>query len=144
MKNVYEIFDDFVNSQDGDNGKIWALRNGQKLNHRLEAVLQGAFHPKIHFVFKAKVPYKPANIPAGMSYSSLETEFDRLYLFVEGSQKVDPALSLKRKEQILIQILETLEAREAEVYMNMMLKDLKIPGLTIDIVRRAFPNLALN
>jgi hypothetical protein len=34
-----------------------------------------------------------------------------------------------------------LEAKEAEIFMNMMLKDLKVKGLTPKIVEEAFPGL---
>jgi hypothetical protein len=42
---------------------------------------------------------------------------------------------------LLIQILEALEASEADVFMNMILKDLKVKGLTYKIVQEAFPDL---
>ena len=62
-------------------------------------------------------------------------------MFEKNNPRVDPNLSYERKEQILIQILEALEAQEAEVFMNMLLKKQKVKGLTQAIVKEAFPGL---
>jgi hypothetical protein len=76
-----------------------------------------------------------------MGYSSMDIEMKRIYLFVEGSQKASKNLTDIRRQQLLIQILEALEASEADVFMNMILKDLKVKGLTYKIVQEAFPDL---
>ena len=60
---------------------------------------------------------------------------------MEGHPKVAPNLTLERKEQLLIQILESLEKNEAEVFANMIKKDLKIPHLTAKLANEAFPGL---
>ena len=89
-----------------------------------------------------KVPnYKPSDAPPGMGYSTIHQELSRVYLFESNNPKVSSNLSAKRKEEILIQILEVLEKREAEIFMNMLMKKQKVPGLTEKIVREAFPNL---
>ena len=54
---------------------------------------------------------------------------------------MSPNLTPQRKEQILIQILEALEKREAEIYMNMLLKKQVVKGLDSKIVKEAFPDL---
>jgi hypothetical protein len=138
MKNVYEILDDFVNAPTRAE-KIEVLRkNGQFV---LKSVLQGAYHPAIKFVIKKKPAYNISDAPPGLGYSNMDQELKRVYLFVENSPKVDRNLTYERKEQILIQILEALEAKEAEVFMNMLLKDLKVKGLTPKIIEEAFPGL---
>jgi hypothetical protein len=68
-------------------------------------------------------------------------ELKRVYLFVEGSTKAPKTLTDIRRQHILIQILEALEAKEADVFMNMLLKDLKVKGLTYKIIQEAFPGL---
>ena len=138
MKNVYEIFEEFEKAETRKD-KIAVLHKNNSMI--LRNVLQGAFHPAIKFVFKKPVEYKSSDSPPGMAYANLDTEFRRVYLFVEGAKSVDPNLSMQRREHILIQILETLEAREAKVFMNMILKDLKVKGLTSKIVEEAFPGL---
>lgn len=141
IKSLYEIFDEVAAAQT-DEDRIRILRaNGRQT---VKNVLQGAFHPAIKFVIKQRVPYNPAKeTPAGMGYTSIDVEQKRIYIFVEGSTKVDPGLKLPRKINILIQILESMEPREAEIFMNMILKDLKVPGLTYDVVKRAFPDIKL-
>jgi hypothetical protein len=137
-KNLYEVFEEFEKAPTRE-AKINVLRADNR--QVLKNLLQGAFNPAIKYVFKEPLEYKRSDAPPGMGYSSLDMEFRRVYIFVEGSQKVDPNLSLERKKHILIQILESLEAKEAEIFMNMMLKDLKVKGLTPKIVEEAFPGL---
>ncbi len=107
----------------------------------LRNVLQGAFHPQINYVIKGDVPWRKSDAPPGMSYGNMTDAMSKIYIFVEGSKRVNPNLSHSRKEQILMQILESLESREAEVYMNMMHKKLDVKGLTYKLVRETFPDL---
>jgi hypothetical protein len=76
-----------------------------------------------------------------LGYTSIAQELGRAYLFEEGNPRVEPNLTYERKEKILIQILEALEKREAEVFLNMLLKDLKVKNLDYRIVNEAFPDL---
>ena len=138
MKNIYEVFDDIAKAKTRAE-KIDILRSDRR--KVLKDVLQGAFHPGIKFVFDKPLEYTPSDSPPGLGYTSIEQEMKRVYLFVEGNPRVDPNLTQQRKEHILMQILEALEAREAEVFMNMMLKDLKVKGLDEKLVREAFPGL---
>lgn len=137
-KNFYELFEEFEKAPNRE-AKIAVLRNDNR--QVLKNLLQGAFHPAIKYVIKEPVEYKKSDSPPGMGYSSLDMEFKRIYIFVEDSQKVAPNLTLERKKQLLIQILESLEEKEAEVFMNMILKDLKVKGLTAKLVEEAFPGL---
>jgi hypothetical protein len=138
MKNIYEVFEDFVKAE-GKAAKIAVL---QKDNRQiLKEVLQGTFHPGIKFVFDKPVEYTPSDSPPGLGYTSIEQEMKRVYLFVQGNPRVDPNLTQQRKEHLLIQMLESMEAKEAEVFMNMILKDLKVKGLTKKLVEEAFPGL---
>ena len=137
-KNMYEVFEEFEKAPTKE-AKINVLRADNR--QVLKNLLQGAFHPAIKYVFKEPIEYKSSDAPPGMGYTSLDSEFRRVYIFVEGSDKVAPTLTFERKKQILIQILESLEAKEATVFMNMILKDLKVKGLTPKIVEEAFPGL---
>ena len=138
MKNVYEIFDEFESCKTKEE-KIHVLRMNSYW--ALRSVLKGTFDPNVKFIFEQAPEYKKSDSPPGMSYSSLHKELDRVYLFEVNSPNVDPNLTHKRKEQILIQILEVLEAKEADVFMNMLLKKQKVKGLTYAIVKEAFPDL---
>lgn len=138
LKNIWEIFDQFQKASSKVD-KINVLR--QNKTHTLTAVLQGAFHPRIHYVIKEIPPYVVEDAPPGMGYSTLGQELSRIYLIVEGSKTVDPNLSLDRKRVLFIQMLESLEPKEAKVLENMVMKDLKVPGLTYSLVKEAFPGL---
>lgn len=138
MKNVYEIFDEFEKASTKEE-KIAALQRND--NNALRAVLRGTFHPDIKFVIDRVPEYRPADIPPGMSYSSIAQEMSRVYLFEQDNPRVAANLSQERKVHILTQILEMLEKREAEVFMNMLLKKQVVKGLNASIVKEAFPGL---
>jgi hypothetical protein len=138
MKNVYEIFAEFEKSASREDQILVLRYNG---TYALKTVLRGTFDPGVQFVFDAAPKYKVGDSPPGMSYSSISQELSRAYLFEKNNPRVAPGLSLDRKTQILIQILEVLEAKEAEVFMNMILKKQNVKGLTYEIVKEAFHDL---
>lgn len=144
MKNIYEIFEE-VRNTNSLSKKIEILRNNNYGN-LLSTVLQGAFHPKITYVFdKDTFPqYTPDKVPPGMGYTSILTEIDRIYLFVEGSKNVSPNLTIQRRKEILIQMLEAMEEKEAEIFKAMILKDLSSFGITYKIASEAFSGLLPN
>ena len=135
---MYELLDEIKNAPNDDVRKYILQHNARQIT--LD-VLQGAFHPAIQFVFKEPVEYKSQDVPPGMGYQNVETEFRRVYLFTEGSTRCDPNLTFENKRAIMIQILESMEAREAEVFRNMMHTDLKVPGLTYKLVQEAYPGI---
>lgn len=138
MKNIYEILDEVAVAPDDDARKVILFYNN---NYALRCVLRATFHPDIKFVFD-KVPlYKPSDAPKGLSDTTLHTQINKIYLFEVGNPRIDPNLTFERKEKLLIQILESLEAKEAVVFMNTLLKDLKVPGLTRELVEAVFPDL---
>jgi hypothetical protein len=138
MKNIYEIFSEFEKANSRDE-KISVLRNNS--GWALKNVLKGTFDPNIKFIFEQVPYYKPSDSPPGLSYSSIHKELERAYLFEVDNPRVSPNLSYKRKEEILIQILEVLESKESEIFMNMLLKKQKVKGLNYAIVKEAFPDL---
>lgn len=137
-QNIYEIFRDFERAPDRAS-KIAVLQKNKR--QTLLDVLQGAFHPDIKYLIKSKPSYRKSDAPAGLGYSSIDVEMKRVYLFVDGSNSAPKELTDVRRQHLLVQILESLEALEADVFMNMILKDLKVKGLTYKIVQEAFPEL---
>lgn len=138
MKNLYEVFEEFEKAPTKQD-KIDVLRNNN--TYALREVLKGTFDPNIQFTVTTTPSYKPSDAPAGLGYSSIHQELSRVYLFERNNPRVASNLTDKRKEQLLIQILECLEAKEAEIYMNMLLKKQRVKGLTSNIVREALPFL---
>lgn len=136
-KNVYEIFDDFKKATN-KNERLEVLRKND--NYALRQVLLGTFEKGIEF--DVEIPkFNRVQIPAGMSYSHMTSVLDRVYLFVKDNQRRPVGLSTKRQIELLIQILESIEEQEADVFISMLKKDLKIPYLTPTLVNEAFPGL---
>jgi hypothetical protein len=138
MKNVYEILDEFEQAS-SKKEKVQVLQNN--MNNILVGVLQLTFNPNIDWYIK-EVPdsYQPKDIPAGMSYARLTTEMRKLYLFQKGNPTAD-SLTEKKREQLLVEYLDNLEPREAEVVMGIFNKDLGVKGLTAKFLKENFPNL---
>ena len=140
MKNLYEVFDEFEKAKTKQQ-KVEVLR--KNYSRTLEEVLILAFHPKAEWLVK-EMPhtYKVPDTIPGVSYSSINAELRRFYLFQKGNPQAE-ALSVKRREEILVQILESLEPREAEVIIGIFQKDLGVKGLTYKFVKEAIPNIPL-
>ena len=136
-KNIYEVFNDFKSAKNKKD-RIDVLRRNK--SYALTNVLIGAFDKRIEFAIP--VPeYKSEDVPVGMSYNHMTHAMDKVYLFVKNNPRVAANLTAERKTQLLTQLLESLEPREAEVFVNMMKKDLKVPHLTEALVNEAFEGL---
>jgi hypothetical protein len=138
IKNVYEVFDDFKSAKTKQE-RIEVLRKNK--NFAVLSILQGAFSPNVKFTIKKVPEYKSEDVPPGMSYNHINDALNRAYLFVEGHPRCPPGLADKRKMELLTQILESLEPKEAEVFASMIKKDLKISHLTPALIKEAFPGL---
>ncbi len=137
-KNIYEVFEEFkaaTNKQERldvlRNNDTWALRN----------ILLGAFNPGVQFTVKKVPTFNKVEVPPGMSYSHMTEALSKVYLFVKDNPKTPAGLTEKRKEELLIQLLESLEEPEANVFADMLRKDLKVPHLTPKLANEAFPGL---
>jgi hypothetical protein len=101
----------------------------------LVQVLQFAYHPDIKWLVKEKPKkYKTPDTLPGVSYSNLNAELRRMYLFREGDPGAEKLSPVKREELLLI-MLESLEPREADVIMGIFKKDLGVKGLTYKFIR---------
>ena len=134
-KNIYEVFNEFKQAK-GKKEKVEVLRKNDTF--ALRNVLVGAFHPGVHFAIKDIPEWKRIDVPPGMAYNNMTGALDRVYLFTEGNPRTPAGLTEKRKTEILIQILESLEENEADVFVNILKKDLKVPYLTPTLVNEAF------
>jgi hypothetical protein len=140
MKNVYEIFDEFEEAKNKKQ-KMKVLENN--LSTLLVTVLQLTYHPNI----KWKISEMPDNYKVqedsklpGLSRCQLSTEIRKLYMFQEGNPTAE-SLTLRKQNELLIQLLESLEPREAEVVMGIFRKDQGVQGLDYKFVKEAFPQM---
>jgi len=131
-RNVYEIFDDFENASTKEERIAVLQRNWTPV---LQNVLSMAFDPNIKWKVNG-IPedYKIPDTKPGISYSTLNQEIKRMYLFQVGNPTAEKLTEAKQKELLLI-LLESLEPREAEVINGILKKDLGVPGLTYKFVR---------
>jgi hypothetical protein len=139
MKNMYEIFDDF---EKATNKKERLSVIEKNLSKTLVDVLSLTYHPDCQWLIK-EMPenYKiPTDMLPGLSGTQLSTELRKLYLFQKGHPKAEELTSEKRT-QLLLQLLEALEPREAEVIIGIFNKDQGVKGLDYKFVKEAFPNL---
>ena len=139
MKNMYEVFDEFEMAQTKQDKMAVIQKN---LSKTLVEVLQYTYHPD----YQWKVKDLPENYKVdsyskpGMSQCQLSTEIRKLYLFQVGNPSAE-RLSARKINELLIQLLESLEPREAEVVMGIFRKDQGVNGLDYKFVKEAFPNL---
>lgn len=137
-KNLYEIFDEFQSKTKRED-KLAVLRFNN--SYALQCVLRGAFDPRIKYVVDEIPAYRKSDSPPGMGYSSIALELDRIYLLEQNHPRTPPTLTPERRKQILVQMLESIEAREADVLAGMITKKLPVKGLTYKLVQEAFPGL---
>ena len=88
---------------------------------------------------EGEVPFKPNDAPAGTEHTSLRQEVRHFHNFIQGG---NDSLSKTRRENIFIQILETLLPAEAELLC--LVKDHALGtryNLTQAVVEEAYPDI---
>jgi hypothetical protein len=139
MKTLYEVFDEFEKATTKKE-RMDVL--GNNLSHTLVEVLRLTFHPDIKWKVK-ELPenYRiPNDVLPGITYDSLNSQLRRLYLFQEGHPTAEQ-LTEKRRTELLFQILNAIEPREAEIVMGIFSKDQGVKGLNYKFVKEAFPQM---
>lgn len=118
-----------------DAARIGFLRQNQSTT--LHMILRGAFDPTIKWALPVgDPPYKPNDLVD--QQHRLFTEARKLYLFVEGGS---PNLKQLRRETLFVELLETVDPEDAKLLLAIKDKQLPYPGVTLDIVNKAFPGL---
>jgi hypothetical protein len=139
MKFLYEIFDEFEAAK---NKKERMQVIGQNLSQALVDVLKLTYHPQFKWKVK-ELPdnYKiPTDMMPGLTYDSLSAQLRKMYMFLEGNQTAE-TLSATRSKELLVQMLESIEPREAEIILGIFQKDLGVKGLDYKFVKEAFPDM---
>lgn len=136
--NIYEILDEFQ-QQTTKEDRIKVLQKHK--HHHFIQFLKNAFDPNIkYYVNKFPDNYiEPDTVP-GIRFAGIESELRRAYLFQIGNPTAD-SLTPEKRNQLLVQLLESFEPREADFFVRMLSKNLKVPFLTKNIINEAFPNL---
>lgn len=106
----------------------------------LRDVLQGAFDPRIQWNMPAGTPPYTPQTEGPPPPSSLLKEHLKFKYFVKGLRDSEQLLSVKR-ERMFIDLLESIDPRDAELLVNMINKQPPVKGLTEAIVKEALPDL---
>ena len=133
---VFEILEQF-SQQSTRNDKIKLL----KANNipALRDVCRGSYDGNIEWNLPpGKPPYTP-NRPESVP-STLRKEHRNFGFYVKGFKKSEGIPAYKR-ENMFIQLLESIHAEDALIVLNMVGKKPPVKGLTKKIVEEAFPNL---
>jgi hypothetical protein len=139
MKNIYEVFDEF---ELATNKKERMLVIEKNLSKTLVDVLSLTYHPDCQWLVK-EMPegYKiPTDMLPGLGRTQLSTELRKLYLFQKGHPTAE-GLDERKRTELLLRLLESLEPREAEVIIGIFNKDQGVKGLDYKFVKEAFPQL---
>jgi hypothetical protein len=139
MKNLYEVFDEFEEAKTKEQKMSVIQKN---LSKTLVQVLEFTFHPEYQWLINGMPDnYKiSSDTFPGISRCQLSTEIRKLYLFQKGNPAAEQ-LTVEKRNQLLLQIIESIEPREAEVVIGVLSKDLGVKGLNYKFVKEAFPNL---
>jgi hypothetical protein len=139
MKPLYEVFDEFEKAK---NKKERMDVIGRNLSQTLHDVLLLTFHPDCKWkVNELPDDYRiPNDVLPGITFDSLAHQLRKLYLFQVGNETAEK-LTDRKQQELLFQLLNALEPREAEIIMGILRKDLGVKGLDYKFVKEAFPQM---
>lgn len=107
----------------------------------LRVILEHAFSPKVVYKLpEGDPPYNAQAVPVGLTENSLFSETRRMaYIW----HNPPPGLSKVKHEALFISMLESLHQDDAKIMLAVKSKTLHklFPGLTADVVKKAFPAL---
>ena len=130
------IFEDVAAANSIKARKKVLLENESK---PLKEILKYAFHPDIKFALPpGKPPYKTIGSPDEYNPTYLYPNIRKFYLYIEGGHD---GLTQLRREQLFIQMLESLHPKEADVVIQVKDKKLNYRGLTYKLVKTTFPEI---
>ena len=133
---IPRIFEDVAAASSIGARKKVLLENESK---PLKEILRYAFHPDIKFALPpGKPPYKTIGSPDEYNPTYLYPNIRKFYLYIEGGHD---GLTPLRREQLFIQMLESLHPKEAEIVIQVKDKKLNYRGLTYKLVKTTFPEI---
>jgi hypothetical protein len=107
-------------------------------NEPLRYIIQGALHPGVEWLLpKGPMIYTSFNENADLD-SKLYREYRKLYIFCKGG---NDKLNQQKRENLFIQLLESLHSEDAELLIYMKDKSLPYPGITYDLICDAYPGM---
>jgi hypothetical protein len=139
--NVWEVFEKIEKAKTRkeriqilkDHSQHWAMRD----------VLQGTFDDRVQWNLpKGAVPFTP-NAEDAPTPSSLQKQHMNFKYFVSGLRESENLITVKR-ERMFVDMLESIDSRDAQILVSMINKKPPCAGLTKKIVQEALPELIPN
>lgn len=137
-KGISEILEE-ASKQSGTDKKVAVLQKYQ--SPTLKMLLKMAFDTNLKWLLpEGEPPFEENDAPGAQG--ALYGATKKFYLFVEHNGKCADVHQIKR-ETLFIQLLETLDPRDAKLLCA--IKDKKMPykGITKNVITKAFPDIIL-
>lgn len=132
-----------VNTVKTKEEKIHILRSSD--TPALRQVLYYAVNPDIVFYRNTLPEYKKDDSPEELSFSSLYSEYRRLYIFLNEVLEFNMTgkkTRFEKKNEILISMLESIHKKDSDLLASMIDGTFKQKyKINLKIVQEAFPNL---
>ena len=138
---VHEILQK-TSAMESQEAKMAFLKQHNSLE--LRDVLRGSFDDSIQWNLPLGKPTYDGRLSReGLSSSSLKLKIKIFHYFVKGGQ--GDALKSAKRENMFLQILETIHPQDAELVIAMKDKKLETlyPGITRDLVKQTWHGLIL-
>jgi len=134
-KFVYEVLEQFEKAKDRK-AKIQVLKQNDTL--ALKSILAGALDPKVEWLVpKGPVPYT-ANEEHNAPSNLISKYKDFRYVVKGGPGERIPSY---KRESVFLGMLESIHPRDAELVVKMINKEKPCDGMTLKIVKEAFPDI---
>ena len=133
---IHEIVD-LIEKADTQADKVLLLQKHQG-NSTLGDVLRGALDDTLAWHLPPGKPPYSANVPESVP-STLQKQTKKFKYFVRGT--VSAQMTSVKREQMFIQVLESIHPRDAEIVIKMINKEPLAPTITKELVKEAYPNL---
>lgn len=118
--------------------RVEALQTDQYSNV-FRMVFEYMLSPNIKWLLpEGDPPYKPSGFVD--IEGRLLPELRKMYLFIEGG---NPNLTQLRREVLFVQMLESIDPKDALLLLAMKSRKIPFKGLTKKIVQQAFPDLVI-
>ena len=128
---------DLIEKEKSRNKQVDMLK--EHSSYALKTVLGYGMDPNVKWLLPdGDPPYKPL-FEAADQEGRFYTECKKLIYFVDSDE--GQQVKQVRREQLFIQVLESIDPRDAKLLLRMKNKKLKIK---LEAVKEAFPNLAAN
>ena len=136
-KLMFEILEEFENAKT-ESERIVILQKYD--THQFRHFLKNALDTTLEY--DVEVPkYRPAPEPAGLNYTYLSMEMDKMYRFIKSHPLRAEGLTADKQRQLLVVLLESLHEKEAEILAQILQNKFKVNFLTQKLIQKALPGM---